>query len=95
MLRVAIEDLTSVPWHGCELYYLSPKDWDQLNGLKNILNACPQRILSIQYTNYYPQLFDALIKKYSETTTFQVADVYMEHLKTLKHHLTKPKMMFT
>ena len=39
VLKVAINDLMSVPWHGCEAYHLSPKDWDQLNGLKNILNA--------------------------------------------------------
>ena len=34
------------------------------------------RNLSIQCTNYYSQLFDALIKRFSETTTFQVADIY-------------------
>jgi hypothetical protein len=38
-LRVAIDDLTSALRHGCEEYRLSPKDWDQLNGLKNILNV--------------------------------------------------------
>ncbi|KAF8311019.1 uncharacterized protein EI90DRAFT_3138873 [Cantharellus anzutake] len=59
MLKDAIDDFTSVPQHGCEAYHLSPMDWDQLNGLKNILN-----------------LFDALIKKFDASTTFEVAEIY-------------------
>lgn len=42
MLRDAIDDFTSVPQYGCEAYHLSPPDWDQLNGLKNILNVSLQ-----------------------------------------------------
>jgi hypothetical protein len=41
MIKDAIEDLTSVPRYGCEAYHLSSKDWEQLNGLKNILNVSP------------------------------------------------------
>lgn len=76
MLKVVINDLTSVPWHRCEAYKLSQKDLDQLNGLKNILNVSLWWILLMQRANDYPQLFDALVKKFSETTTFQVVDVY-------------------
>lgn len=39
MLSVAINDLMSVPRHGSEAYNLLSSDWDQLNGLKNILNV--------------------------------------------------------
>jgi hypothetical protein len=42
MLRDVIDDLMSVSRHGCETYHLSPKDWDQLNRLKNILNVSLQ-----------------------------------------------------
>jgi hypothetical protein len=74
-LKDAIEDLTSVPRYGCDAYRPSPKDWDQLNGLKNILNVSTRNHRhAIQQRLRESKVVP--IKRSFATTAFQVADIY-------------------